>query len=242
MLRVQTSVTGAYSLELSQIRLARIVFQYSHRLATASARAQASSTRDALVQSSQPVVSFGHDPLGIDLSLEPGRESKLAGLTGNKLTDTCRFSASRPAEGADHLPASWSRKGRKRLLALESATGQDTPAPRVCKSAWKRQSSCPRWWTRHDQLGWHRRHPPHAELRNLHPRSLCAGGLIHIGVSTALTQLPDCRCFRVLHGLSSLDKANTARLPQSSTGASTRCQRTRFHPGHLHHFPLHNFY
>ena len=71
---LQASVTGIYVLDLSQIRLAHIVFQYTHRVAVLRSM---SINREMLIASKQPFLTFAYDPLAVEVELEEPLESKL---------------------------------------------------------------------------------------------------------------------------------------------------------------------
>ena len=70
----QASVWGTYALDLSQIRLAHIVFQYTHR---ATVQRGTTISREMLIASKQPIVTFAHDPLAVEVDLEEALESRL---------------------------------------------------------------------------------------------------------------------------------------------------------------------
>lgn len=63
-------------LDLAQIRLARIVFQYPHRPAS---QKNIALSREMLVMSKQPVVSFAYDPKAVEVEVEEPGESEFFG-------------------------------------------------------------------------------------------------------------------------------------------------------------------
>lgn len=71
----QTAISGRLSLELSQIRFSRIIFQYSHR--PISSRNLAPDPRNAPsgATTKQPVVHFARDRQALDVYLELPRAS-----------------------------------------------------------------------------------------------------------------------------------------------------------------------
>ena len=71
----QTSVTGRLSLELSQLRFSRIIFQYSHR--PVSARNLAPDPRNLPIALRQPVVYFSRDFRAVDIFVEEPDSSEL---------------------------------------------------------------------------------------------------------------------------------------------------------------------
>ena len=70
---MQTAITGKLSLELSQIRFSRIIFQYSHRLF--SERNLAPDPHFTPHSSNQPFVIFERDRQALDIYLELPRAS-----------------------------------------------------------------------------------------------------------------------------------------------------------------------
>lgn len=75
----QTSVTGAYALDLSQIRFGKVVFQYSHRPQSRAAVPSASAAHpDSVTTGTQPIVVFPYDALAVEVSCKGSDESQLS--------------------------------------------------------------------------------------------------------------------------------------------------------------------
>lgn len=73
-----TVAIGTCAIELSQIRLGKIVFQYSHRPSEAANRHHPTALAESLVSSHQPIVVFRRDYGAVEVDVDQERDREVS--------------------------------------------------------------------------------------------------------------------------------------------------------------------